>query len=102
MISQEAALRQADTVYRRLLAQGRARGRCPAGRGAVGHVEPRRRRQRWPTPDKRKQARIWDTSYRGESSTVYIHECERQSHSHFASAAAAVSEEMANLFRTMA
>ena len=36
MISQESAQRQAHTVYRRLLAQGRPEAGCPAGRGAAG------------------------------------------------------------------
>ena len=94
LMTLEQALEKADTVYRRLLAQGRS------------EPDARRDAERWvkgnhgvdvtlPAPVRRKQTgHVYATRIEYGAATI--------NYSHFASAATAVSEEMADLFRTMA
>ena len=89
----EKALEKATTVYRRLLAQGRS------------EPDARRDAERWvkgnfdvdvtlPAPVRRKQTgHVYATRIEYGAATI--------NYSHFASAATAVSENMADLFRTL-
>ena len=91
MISQEAALDQANTVYRRLLAQGRR------------EADARRDAERWVMGNHGVEVTLPAPERDGHVGPVYgpYFEYGSVNFSPFASATSAVSEDISDLFRTM-